>query len=247
MRREGDDMVSTPDTDDGAPGDGAQGDGAQGDGAQGDGVYRPGYFETRLAQDPNRKVVWKHICDYLSRWIGRDADVLELGAGWCDFSNSVTARSVTAMDIDATVARSAGPGVRPVVGDCTDLTRFPDGDFDVVLASNLLEHLERADVERLLGESMRVLRPGGRLVLIQPNFRLNPGGYFDDYTHVAIYTDRSLRDLLTSLGWTVEHVAARFLPLTMKSRGAGLAFLVPWYLRSPVKPMAGQMMIVARR
>jgi hypothetical protein len=45
----------------------------------------------------------------------------------------------------------------------------------------------------------------------------------------------------------VEAVFPRFLPLTLKSRGAGLTFLVPWYLRSPVKPMAGQMLLVARR
>lgn len=211
------------------------------------GVYKPGYFETRLAEDPNRRIVWGHICDYLSRWVGADADVLELGAGWCDFSNAVQARTVTAMDLDATVVRAARPGVTAIVGDCSDLTPFADGAFDVALASNLLEHLDRATAERLLAEAYRVLRPGGRLILIQPNFRLNPHEYFDDYTHVAIYTDRSLRDLLTAHGWNVEHVAARFLPLTMKSRVAGLSFLVPWYLRSPVKPMAGQMMIVASR
>ena len=211
----------------------------------GEGVYRPGYFETRLAENPNRTTVWAHICRYLARWVPADSDVLELGAGWCDFSNAVTARSVTAMDIDATVTRAAGPGVTAVVGDCTDLSRFGDACFDVVLASNLLEHLERDVAERMLAEARRVLRPGGRLILIQPNFRLNPKEYFDDYTHVAIYTDRSLRDMLTAMGWTVEHVAARFLPLTMKSRGAGLTFLVPWYLRSPVKPLAGQMLLVA--
>ncbi|PZS18920.1 MAG: class I SAM-dependent methyltransferase [Pseudonocardiales bacterium] len=211
----------------------------------GDGVYRTGYFETRLAADPNRAVVWRHICDYLRRWIPADSDVLELGAGWCDFANAVAARSVTAMDLDATVLKAAHAGVTAIVGDCTDLSRFGDGSFDCVLASNLLEHLERADAERLLHEARRVLRPGGRLLLIQPNFRLNPKEYFDDYTHVAIYTDRSLTDLLTSLGWHVEHTFARFLPLTMKSRGSRLSFLVPWYLRSPIKPLAGQMLVVA--
>jgi SAM-dependent methyltransferase len=211
------------------------------------GVYRSGYFETRLAADPNRAVVWGHICKYLARWIGPGDDVLELGAGWCDFANAVTAGTVTAMDLDAVVVRSARTGVAAVVGDCTDLSRFADASFDVVFASNLLEHLERADTLRLLGEAHRVLRPGGRLLLVQPNFRLNPNEYFDDYTHVAIFTDRSLRDLLLAQGWAVEHVAARFLPLTMKSRGSRLTFLVPWYLRSPIKPLAGQMLVVAGR
>jgi len=74
-----------------------------------------------------------------------------------------------------------------------------------------------------------------------------PNEYFDDYTHVAVYTDRSLRDFLSAAGWNLQHVAARFLPLSMKFQGSGLTFLVPWYLRSAVKLFAGQMLVVAGR
>ncbi len=205
----------------------------------------PGYFGTRLAHDPNRAAIWRHVTDYLARWIPADSRVLELGAGWCDFSNLVQAAEVVALDADPTVERAAGPCVTAVVGDCTDLTQFEDGRFDVVFASNLMEHLDREAAERLVDESRRVLRPGGRLILLQPNFRLAPGRYFDDYTHVSIWTDQSLGDFLRSRGWALEAVHARFLPLSLKSRGSGLTFLVPWYLRSPVKPLAGQMLVVA--
>jgi len=216
-----------------------------GDATSTPGVYAPGYFETRLAENPHRDTVWRHVCRYLERWIASDAEVLELGAGWCDFANNVTAGRIVALDLDKTVETAAADGVIPVVGDCTDLGRFDDESFDVVFASNLLEHLERPAASALLDEAHRVLRPRGRLILVQPNFRLNPGGYFDDFTHVAIYTDRSIHDYLVSEGWTVEHLEARFLPLTMKSRASGLSFLVPWYLRSPVRPLAGQMLVVA--
>jgi ubiquinone/menaquinone biosynthesis C-methylase UbiE len=209
------------------------------------GVYAPGYFETRLAENPHRDRVWRHICAYLSRWIRTSDEVLELGAGRCDFSNNIAARRVVAIDIDKTVERAAADEVTAVVGDCTDLGAFDDESFDVVFASNLLEHLERPAATALLAEAQRVLRPRGRIVLVQPNFRLNPGGYFDDFTHVAIYTDRSIHDYLVSEGWTVEHLEARFLPLTMKSRASNLSFLVPWYLRSPIRPLAGQMLVVA--
>ena len=209
------------------------------------GVYTPGYFETRLKQDANREKVWRHLTDWFSRYIPADGDVLELGAGWCDFSNLVKARRVVAMDLDATVAAAAAPHVQAEVGDCTDLSRFADDSFDVVFASNLVEHLDREQAAGLFAHAARVLRPGGRLILMQPNFRLDPGRYFDDYTHVAVYTDQSLSDLLVSLGWRMEHVQARFMPLTLKSRGSGLSFLVPWYLRSPIKPLAGQMLVVA--
>jgi ubiquinone/menaquinone biosynthesis C-methylase UbiE len=205
----------------------------------------PGYFETRLSFDTNRIKVWKHLSAYLSRWIAPDAAVLELGAGWCDFANSIQAGRVVAMDLDPTVEKAAASHVTAAVGDCSDLSRFGDGEFDVVFASNLLEHLQRPDTSRLLAESKRVLRPGGRLILMQPNFRLNPGRYFDDFTHVAIFTDQSLQDYLVSEGFHIESMHPRFLPLTMKSRGAGLTFLIPWYLRSPIKPLAGQMLVVA--
>src|SRR5262245_25627010 len=176
----------------------------------------PGYFETRLAPNPSRSKVWAHLCAYLSRWIPADADIPELGAGWCDFANNVHGRRVVALDQDKTVASSAAAHVEPVVGDCTDLSDFSDGTFDVVFASNLVEHLHRPDASRMLGEVRRVLKPTGRLMLMQPNFRLNPGRYFDDFTHVAIFTDQSLPDYLVSEGFTVTDVRAKFLPLTLK-------------------------------
>ncbi|WP_432944366.1 class I SAM-dependent methyltransferase [Kribbella sp. CA-253562] len=212
-----------------------------------DGTYVSNYFETRLAHNANRTKIWQHLCNYLQRWISTDAEVLELGAGWCDFSNNVKAKRVVAMDLDSTVDRAAAAHVEPVVGDCTDLGKFEDGTFDVVFASNLLEHLDRDSSNRLLAEARRVLRPGGRLILMQPNFRLNPGRYFDDFTHVAIFTDQSLQDYLVAEGWKIDAVKAKFMPLTLKSKGGNLTFLVPWYLRSPIKPLAGQMLVVASR
>jgi SAM-dependent methyltransferase len=212
-----------------------------------DGTYVPNYFETRLAHNANRTKIWQHLCNYLQRWISTDAEVLELGAGWCDFSNNVKAKRVVAMDLDSTVDRAAAAHVEPVIGDCTDLGKFEDGTFDVVFASNLLEHLDRDSSNRLLAEAKRVLRPGGRLILMQPNFRLNPGRYFDDFTHVAIFTDQSLQDYLVAEGWKIDAVKAKFMPLTLKSKGGNLTFVVPWYLRSPIKPLAGQMLVVASR
>jgi hypothetical protein len=99
----------------------------------------------------------------------------------------------------------------------------------------------------LITESRRVLQPGGRLILLQPNYRLRPGEYFDDYTHISVYSDRSLPDLLSACGLKVVDVQARFLPQSMKSRFSALTWLVPLYLRSPIRPLAGQMLVVAER
>ena len=158
-------------------------------------TYREGYFATRLAANANRAPVWRHICAYLQRWIPEDSDVLELGAGWCDFANLVQARSVTAVDLESVVLTAAAAHVRAVVADCTDLAEFDDASFDVVFASNLLEHLERAQSRPPPGRGGAGAAARRRLILLQPNFRLQPGRYFDDFTHVAIFTDQSLSRL----------------------------------------------------
>ncbi len=152
-----------------------------------------------------------------------------------------------AVDLHPDLARMVPPGVEAVIGDVTDLGRFADASFGAAFASNLLEHLEWPAIDRLLAEVRRVLEPGGHLILVQPNFRLAPRQYFDDFTHRTIFTDRSLPDLLEASGFTIDRVEPRFLPLTMKSRLAFGHRLVPLYLRLPYRPFAGQMLVVAHR
>ncbi len=66
-------------------------------------------------------------------------------------------------------ARSQGSPIRELlVGDATALP-FPDGSFDKVIASEVIEHIP--DWRRAIREMARVLRPGGRLVLTTPNRR----------------------------------------------------------------------------
>lgn len=146
------------------------------------------------------------------------------------------------------LADHAAPGVECVEASATSLSDALGREcFDVVFASNLLEHLARAEIWQALAEFRRVLKPGGRLLLVQPNFRLSTSRYFDDYTHVTPLSDVSLSDLVLAAGYELLHVHPRFLPLTVQSRGSRASFLVPLYLRSPWRPLAGQMLVVAER
>jgi ubiquinone/menaquinone biosynthesis C-methylase UbiE len=211
------------------------------------GAEQSAYLASRFQPDKRRDAAWRHIVRYLSRWWRPDAAVLDVGAGYCSFINEVEAARRVAVDIHDELERHAAPGVDCVRASATDLHELADESFDVVFASNLLEHLSRDDIRLALAEFHRVLRPGGRLLLVQPNFRLRPGEYFDDYTHLTPLSDRSLADLLTVAGLEPVHVQPRFMPLTVKSRAGGLSFLVPLYLRSPVRPLAGQMLLVGER
>jgi SAM-dependent methyltransferase len=206
------------------------------------------YFDTRLQHDPRRAAVWSHITRYLAPFVPNDASVLELGAGYCYFINHVPATRRVAVDIAPEMMKWKAENVEGHVGDAVAfLGQVPDQQFDFILASNFLEHFEWSDLRTIVEGFHRALRPGGRLALIQPNFRLNPNRYFDDYTHRTIFTDVSLVDWLEASRFTVIRNEPRFLPLTVKSRMSGLAFLVPLYLKLPFRPFAGQMFVLAEK
>jgi SAM-dependent methyltransferase len=205
------------------------------------------YYETRLTPDAKRGEVWRHVAAYLAPWVDENGALLDLAAGYADVTrSSVVARKV-AIDSNPTLPDLVSDDIEAVVGDATDLSTFSDGEFSTVIASNFIEHLDHDAVDALLDSVRRVLASGGHFILIQPNFRLAPRRYFDDYTHRTIWTDTSLGDLLLARGFRLTHVEARFLPLTMKSRLSFGHRLVPLYLRLPYRPLAGQMLVIAER
>ena len=52
---------------------------------------------------------------------------------------------------------------------------------------------------------------------MQPNFKYCSSTYFDDYTHIQIFTDASLLDFLEAYGFKVIRSVPRFMPVNMKS------------------------------
>lgn len=105
-----------------------------------------------------------------------------------------------------------------------------EGDFDVVLAADVLEHVRAPTA--VLDEVRTRLRPGGSLITSIPNFghwypRVRVGiGRFDydkrgilDEDHVRFFTRRSFERLIESAGWTVRRVDATGLPLEVIDRG----------------------------
>jgi SAM-dependent methyltransferase len=174
--------------------------------------------------------------------------VVDVGAGYCSFINAVVARRRVAIDLNTAVGDFAAPGVETIVGSATDIGHLiPAGEFDMAFSSNLLEHLSHEQIGDVLDGCSTVLRPGGRLILMGPNFRLCAKRYWDDYTHVTALSDVSLSDFVASRGFRVVRVEPRFMPFSLKTRFARLSGLTPLYLRSPIRPLAGQMLVVAEK
>ena len=203
------------------------------------------YHNTRLAPDGARSHVWRAIAGYLQRFVPENASLLDLGAGYGDASRYLTATRKWAVDVSEALRIHWAEDVTPVFMDLPGRLPIPDGTIAATIASNFFEHFTLDECIEILNEIQRITSPHGRLIVVQPNFRLQPFRYFDDYTHRTPFTDAGFCDLLRSLGWTIVRSEPRFLPFSMKSRLPKWGWLVRLYLALPYRPAAGQFLVVA--
>lgn len=206
------------------------------------------YHIIRFPPDPRRRVLWQTLlaCEF-QKQIPPDGVVLELGAGYGHFINQVKSRRRLAVDVWAGMLQHLDSGVEGLVTDIARLEDVADGSLDYVFSSNCFEHVSQQKLVDCLAQLRRKMKPGAMLTIVQPNFKYCAREYFDDYTHVSIYTAQGLGDLLAANGFRVVRCVPRFLPLTIKSRLPVHPWLIRLYLMSPFKPLAKQMLLSAIR
>lgn len=158
--------------------------------------------------------------------VPRNSKVLELGCATGYMSQYLIQQlncKVTAIEFDAAAAKLAREsGAKILVGDLNLPATWDraqkDGPFDVVLASNIIEHL--ADTNFQLRSIHQALRKSGTVMIVVPNiawwrsrWRLLQGiwkyedfGLFDE-THLKFFSLPSLRADLEKAGFTVEDEA----------------------------------------
>jgi SAM-dependent methyltransferase len=105
-----------------------------------------------------------------------------------------------------------------------------DASMDVVYADQVLEHMSGIDAARaFVAEARRVLRPGGRLFVVVPDYLKEKTFFWDvDYTHNFVTTERRIRQLLYDGGFDVTAMvrsigATTGLPRDLLAAGAVLA------------------------
>jgi len=206
-----------------------------------------GYWSSHFRFDGKRLAIWREVCRVIEADIPAGSKLLDLGAGRCYFANQVRAAEVHALDLDPGIRECAAAHVRPHVGPSTNMDMLESGSFDVVFASNFFEHLTREQFDQTLAEVARILRPGGRLIALQPNYRYCYREYFDDYTHVTVFTDHNFKHWVEARGFRVRKLIPRFIPADFRNSRPTWPWLVRLYLKLPVRPFGQQLYCVAVR
>jgi len=101
-----------------------------------------------------------------------DADVLEIGFGsgtFLAFARARGARAVGAEIIADLIEAARAQGFALLDGTLEAAARTTPARFDTIVAFDVFEHFEEADLLRNLDAAAGLLKPGGRLLLRFPN------------------------------------------------------------------------------
>lgn len=101
-----------------------------------------------------------------NRYIGKN--ILEVACGEGTKLRGLTAKKRTGLDISSTAIERAKTKLdEAIVGNAESLP-FKNNSFDAVLSFFSLEHFEHP--EKVLAEMIRVVKVGGEIVILTPNF-----------------------------------------------------------------------------
>lgn len=139
--------------------------------------------------------------------VSKSSDVLDVGSSSgtnLRLCSSIGIRNVVSLDYSSRVAsalRSKYPSYSHTQGDAQMLP-FRSSTFDVVLATDLLEHLR--DDEAAISEIYRVMKPGAVMLVTVPMFKLLWGHQDKMSHHLRRYGRKDFLRLFHSAGLVIE-------------------------------------------
>lgn len=172
---------------------------------------------------------------------GGTPELLDIGCGVGSISLALAERGYHVRGLDfspVAVEKAVERGVEAVCSDVdSDGLQFGDGEFDVVWAGDVLEHV--FDPVSLVGEMARVLKDDGRVLISIPNnfslFTRSRIFLFGTSIQSRIYRDLGLCKHHTFFSWELfsymaQHNGLRVDAVRALCRAPGLA--KPWVVRS---------------
>ena len=196
--------------------------------------------------------LWKVLIEgFLQKHVGQDSVILDIGGGYCEFINQVKAREKYLIDLNPDSKSFANHDINLLNINILSLNddKLLTKRFDKIFISNFFEHLRnKEELIEVLGFCLSYLKPGGSLLVIQPNFKYSFKEYYDFIDHELPITDLSLKEVLETIGFKINVLIPRFLPYSTKGRPAS-PNLLRIYLKLPFiwNFLGGQMFIKASK
>lgn len=127
-----------------------------------------------------------------AEYFKRGDKVLELGSGVGDFLSLCTEKGINAVGVDKNDRSGRPPGLKIIKKDILAfIKKEKSNKYDGVYARHLVEHFFPEQLRQLFAGIYRVMKKGGRLILVFPNMKnLHVATYefWNDETHARPYT-----------------------------------------------------------
>lgn len=176
------------------------------------------YFgEAYMRAYPDDLSKFKPLIDEFAASLPPGARVLDVGCGDGAYVAYFLELGFDALglDISETMLSKAGrlvPKERLLLKDMHFLDDIETASFDAVLSITSLVYTSRASMERILEELKRILKPGGKMLLMMlegDGEGLEKESYEDRFAAVycSYYTDLQLRDVVSRIGFDVDRLS----------------------------------------
>lgn len=181
---------------------------------------------------------YEALCDALERFGNKEGKILDHGCGWGGLLECLQERGIGAEGLEPSEAMAAYCEKKGFVVHRCSLAEIPGEEgYDVLLLSSVFEHL--VDHESWIAQAMRLLRPGGVLISLQPTARFATFGaqllrlrrkttplpalhqVFSPPWHTVLFSLQGMERLMTSHGFQLEGI----FPAPLQKEGGLTGFM----------------------
>ena len=177
------------------------------------------YLDTIYNEERTPKTNYPYqLAKYLSRRFSlkQDGKLLEPGPGRGDFLLAFKKLGFECQGIDREIHPALAKEVElSKVNIEKEKFPFPDNTFDIVYHKSLIEHFYSP--HHLMSETRRILKPGGKVIILTPDWVSTMKVFYEDITHCRPNDTTALKDTLTMYGFKNIEVERFYqLPLIWK-------------------------------
>jgi len=142
--------------------------------------------------------------------------LLEVGCGRGEFLRGFFRCGMDVCGVDQSeMAKTICPEAEFKIANLEEEIPYENDYFDVVYSKSVIEHFYHP--EKLVAQIYRVLKPGGLVITMTPDWEHHFKNFYDDYTHRTPFTKTSLEDILRIYGFeNVQVEYFRQLPILWK-------------------------------
>lgn len=185
------------------------------------------------AEHQQRNDMWKILSKkFFQKYVSKDDTVLDIATGYGEFINNIRCKKKIACDINPDSKSFVGRDVEFLLGSSIKIP-LRDKSVDKAFISNFFEHITHEEIMQTLHELFRILKPHGKVLVLQPNVRFCYKDYWMFFDHITPIDDRGLTEAFALADFEQEYKIERFLPFTTKSKLPKTTFLISMYLHLP--------------